>query len=256
MKTKPILMLIFIYISFVMPSISTQKKDPEISPFVTYITHPDSKLRASVSTKRLKEIDTDAVLNGVDSFPAVPSRGDLPDLHVCSTLLVSCIDFRLRDEVEKFMRETLGLLDGYDEVVLPGAALAVTASTPGHGIVDNSPTAPYYWAQKYYDSLFESVINAIMLAREKHHIERVILLDHSKCAAYTLCKDHFDPANEVNEHKGELAFASKRILEALKDFGHFPEPIKVYSLYCDLNTPGQLTFKNFHQLGVETTSKL
>ena len=34
--------------------------------------------------------------------------------HTASTLLISCVDFRLRDKTEKLMIEKFNLLDDYD----------------------------------------------------------------------------------------------------------------------------------------------
>ena len=46
--------------------------------------------------------------------------------RTASTLLISCVDFRLRDKTEKLMIEKFNLLDDYDEVTIPGASLALT----------------------------------------------------------------------------------------------------------------------------------
>ena len=41
------------------------------------------------------------------------------------TLLVSCVDFRFRNEVEELMSNFLHLEGDYDEIALPGASLSI-----------------------------------------------------------------------------------------------------------------------------------
>ena len=83
------------------------------------------------------------------------SNSSLAKLHEASTLLVSCVDFRLRNETEDLMNETLGLVDDYDEVVFPGASLALVTDTHRH------------WGK--------SMEEIIALLEKLHHIKRVVL---------------------------------------------------------------------------------
>ena len=110
-----------------------------------------------------------------------------------STLLVSCFDFRLRDEVEALM-ETIGLIDQYDEIVLPGASIAVAGEKYPH------------WA-----TATEEVIQA---AQELHGIKNVILLDHKDCGAFRLAygEDNMaDAANETEAHQEQMRKALHKI---------------------------------------------
>lgn len=52
------------------------------------------------------------------------SKEHLKTLNEASTLLISCVDFRLIDETDKLMKQ-LGLEDDFDKVSLPGASLAL-----------------------------------------------------------------------------------------------------------------------------------
>ncbi|MFA7262656.1 MAG: carbonic anhydrase [Caulobacter sp.] len=80
-------------------------------------------------------------------------------------LLLTCMDFRLVDEVESYM-EARGLKDRYDHMVLAGASLG--------GLNDRFPTwGDVFWAH-------------LDLAIELHEVHRVIVLDHRDCGAYKM----------------------------------------------------------------------
>ncbi len=99
----------------------------------------------------------------------VPSSVSTPDKygHTAPHLLVTCMDFRLRDEVEKFMELRFGP-DQYDELTLPGASLgALNAEFP-------------HWRQTFED--------VVKLSVELHNTTRIIFLDHRNCGAYKKIK--------------------------------------------------------------------
>ncbi len=62
-------------------------------------------------------IDTSKFNQAIKSgrIQLTPSKTNLADLHEASTLVVSCVDFRLRDEIAELCNVHLGLLDDYDE---------------------------------------------------------------------------------------------------------------------------------------------
>lgn len=80
-------------------------------------------------------------------------------------LLLTCMDFRLVDDIERYM-EARGLKDRYDHVVLAGASLG--------GLNDRFPT----WGDVFWTHLD--------LAIELHEAHRVIVLDHRDCGAYRM----------------------------------------------------------------------
>lgn len=113
--------------------------------------------------------------------------------HKASTLLVSCIDFRLRDEVEALM-EAIGLTDQYDEIVLPGASIAVAGEKYPH------------WA-----TAAEEVIQVV---QELHGIKNLILLDHKDCGAFRLAygaDSMADPIHEAEAHQEQMRKALHKI---------------------------------------------
>jgi carbonic anhydrase len=139
------------------------------------------------------------------------SDQNLSNMHKASTLLISCVDFRLRDETEKLMSDALGLIDDYDEVALPGAALTLV-----------SPDHPH-WKQ--------TVEDIIGLVEKLHNIKRVVLLDHRGCGAFKLVKgdDH------TKSHGAETEMHRKVMNEAKKVINtKFPH-LKVYSLLLGLD---------------------
>jgi len=78
-------------------------------------------------------------------------------------LLLSCMDYRLVDETERYMTRR-GLRNKYDHIVLAGAALgAITEKFPE-------------WNKTFWDELG--------LAIDLHGIHQVLLLDHRDCGAY------------------------------------------------------------------------
>ncbi|MFM1856638.1 MAG: hypothetical protein RLZ83_1947 [Pseudomonadota bacterium] len=83
--------------------------------------------------------------------------------HGTDVLLLSCMDYRLVDDTERYMTGR-GLRDRYDHVVLAGASLgAVTSKFPA-------------WGQTFWDHLGVAI--------DLHHIRKVMVLDHRDCGAY------------------------------------------------------------------------
>ena len=102
-------------------------------------------------------------------------------MHNASTLLVSCVDFRLRDETSRLMEDYFHLTDNYDEVVLPGASLALV--------------------QHEYQGWSDALEHFIDVVSKLHHIKRVIFLDHLGCGAYKMLIGKEHVSTEVDEEK-------------------------------------------------------
>jgi carbonic anhydrase len=101
-------------------------------------------------------------------------------------LLLSCMDYRLMDDIERYMSGR-GLRDKYDHVVLAGASLGA--------ITDKFPA----WNQTFWEHLD--------IAIKLHHITKVIVMDHRDCGAYKviLGDQHAkDPALELATHAAQL----------------------------------------------------
>ncbi|HPF59538.1 MAG TPA: twin-arginine translocation signal domain-containing protein [Candidatus Competibacteraceae bacterium] len=116
-----------------------------------------------------------------------------PAAHGTEALLLSCMDYRLIDDIVKYM-DGRGLTNQYDHVILAGASLgAVTSEFKS-------------WNKTFWEHL--------KIAIDLHHINRVILMDHRDCGAYkVILKADFakDPALEQNVHGKYLRDLEKAV---------------------------------------------
>ncbi len=78
-------------------------------------------------------------------------------------LLLSCMDYRLLDDIARYM-DGRGLTDKYDHVILAGASLGA--------LVDAKPE----WGATFW--------NHVEVAKDLHHINKVMIIDHRDCGAY------------------------------------------------------------------------
>lgn len=104
----------------------------------------------------------------------------------CDVLLLSCMDYRLIDDLIAFM-DARGLRGNYDHVILAGASLGV--------LTDRHPD----WGRTFW----EHVDAAIQL----HHINKIMVVDHRDCGAYRLLLGDAavkDPATELATHTEQL----------------------------------------------------
>jgi len=117
------------------------------------------------------------------------STAPLPAARAAGTadaLLLSCMDYRLMDDVERYMAGRK-LRDRYDHIVLAGASLGA--------LTDRYPA----WSRTFWDH--------VEIARQLHQVHTVILLDHRDCGAYKviLGAEHAkDPATEREAHATQL----------------------------------------------------
>jgi carbonic anhydrase len=113
----------------------------------------------------------------------------------CEVLLLSCMDYRLNDDLVTYMNGR-GLKDNYDHVVLAGASLgALTEQKPD-------------WGRTFWQHLDAAIA--------LHHIAKVMVVDHRDCGAYKLLLGEAavkDPATELASHEAQL----RRLRAAIKD---------------------------------------
>lgn len=110
-------------------------------------------------------------------------------------LLLSCMDYRLVDETERYM-SSRDMKDKYDHIVLAGASLGA--------ITDQYPE----WNKTFWGHL--------EVAIQLHHIEKVFILDHRDCGAYkVILKEDLagDPGRETAVHAEQLKKLSGMIRE-------------------------------------------
>lgn len=102
--------------------------------------------------------------------------------HTAAALLLSCMDYRLIDDITRYM-DGRGMTNQYDHIVLAGASL---------GALTNYSKE---WNKTFWEHL--------KIATDLHHIKKVILMDHRDCGAYkVILKADFskDPQMETRVH--------------------------------------------------------
>lgn len=102
--------------------------------------------------------------------------------HTAEALLLSCMDYRLIDDITRYM-DGRGMTNQYDHIVLAGASLGALS--------DYSKQ----WKETFWEHL--------KIASDLHHIKKVILMDHRDCGAYkVILKADFskDPQLETRIH--------------------------------------------------------
>jgi hypothetical protein len=165
-------------------------------------------------------------------FKIKMSNINLDKREKAPNLLISCIDFRIQDEIVKFMStngdEHLNLIDAYDEICLPGASFAL--------LEKNSA-----WRQ--------SILDVIRLfgGADKHDYKRIILLDHFNCAE---CKRQYPEVKVENEkkiHTNMLTNATKFLKEVYKD------KFEIYSFLFEFHGGEE---GKIHNLTYETNPEL
>jgi carbonic anhydrase len=111
-------------------------------------------------------------------------------------VLISCMDFRLIDEMVAFMDDK-GHRDEYDHLIFAGASLFLAS--------DKKKTA---WIDTFYDHL--------QLAIDLHAVEKVMIMDHRHCGAYNAYFGREIQENEDEEtalHTQYMTILKQQILE-------------------------------------------
>ena len=102
-------------------------------------------------------------------------------------LLLTCIDFRYLHLAVKYM-EDAGYSGKYDHVIIAGTELGP--------LVDFPPDPRLHWQQFFLEHL--------ALAKERHEINRVVILGHMDCGAYRkfgVLPEHPTREEELAAHK-------------------------------------------------------
>ena len=108
-------------------------------------------------------------------------------------LLLSCMDFRLMNEIEAYMTQR-GLRDNYDHIILAGASLGA--------MTDKYPA----WSKTFWEHLDVAI--------KLHDTQTVIVIDHRDCGAYkVILGEDFakDPTRETAAHREQLLTLQKAI---------------------------------------------
>lgn len=95
-------------------------------------------------------------------------------MHICDSIVISCIDFRFQPYIENWINKNLGKKN-YDRVSLAG------------GVFD-----------------FYTVLKQVEISNKLHQVKKVILLNHEDCGAY-------GKEGNFNRHKSDLIEAERKI---------------------------------------------
>lgn len=98
-----------------------------------------------------------------DPLPKQIPTQDQLTAHFCKCFIISCMDFRLIDDLVRAMNN-LGYNNNYDQFILAGASLGLTQEKFPH------------WGQTAMDHM-EVGLNL-------HHFREIIIFDHMDCGAY------------------------------------------------------------------------
>ncbi len=110
-------------------------------------------------------------------------------MHHTNDLVISCIDFRFRPLVNRWIETHLH--GQADLAAMAGASKAILDH-------DSRPV----------------LLNQIKIARDLHDINTVHLMDHVDCGAYGGSGQHIDKLAELTMHRRELAAAATVIEQA------------------------------------------
>lgn len=136
--------------------------------------------------KRRKFLQLATLGSGMSLFSVVSGISEVRAEKKAGTLLLSCMDYRLMDEIERYMLRR-GLYHNYDHIVLAGASLGA--------VTDKYPA----WSRTFWDHLD--------LAVNLHQIHTVMVMDHRDCGAYKILlgEDYSkDTDRETAEHTVRL----------------------------------------------------
>ncbi len=128
-----------------------------------------------------------------------PFLAGAPVMAPVAALAITCIDYRLVDDVVRFF-DAKKLTEDYDQVSLAGASLAAVS--------DKFPSSnAAFW-------------DHVGIAKQLHHIKKVIVVDHRDCGAYKVAfgKDFKgEGAAESAQHKAVMQQVKARLAKTHPD---------------------------------------
>ena len=152
----------------------------------------------------------------VIASPATPVHTEPLMAGGTDALLLSCMDYRLTDEIADYMQNHIHMKKKYDYVILAGASLGV-----------NNTKYPN-WGKTFWEHLD----TAIAL----HSIHEVIIMDHRNCGAYKLLLGKDFPADSSAAQLKEETEVHKQQLDVLAKAIHDKYPnLEVDTLLMSLN---------------------
>lgn len=144
-----------------------------------------------------------AVAAAGSALPFAPAQAG----GTAEALLLSCMDYRLVDDIVRYM-DARAMTNQYDHVVLAGGALGAVSDKLN-------------WGRTFWDHLDVAI--------KLHHIHKVIILDHKDCGAYRVVfEKDFKGEDELAIHREQLGKLRAAIKEKHPD-------LEVETLIMDLD---------------------
>ncbi|MEA2097486.1 MAG: carbonic anhydrase [Patescibacteria group bacterium] len=112
--------------------------------------------------------------------------------HICRSLLIRCMDFRLNKEVKKWIAESDLFDGGFDIISLAGAS---------KDIVDGN------------EEVKNNFLKHVGVSVDLHQVKKIILFHHSDCGAYALDYKFGSPEEEKKKQLEDMKKAKEIILE-------------------------------------------
>lgn len=112
--------------------------------------------------------------------------------HPCKSLLIRCMDFRLNNELNKWIEKSVLLAGGYDVISLAGASKSLADG--GEEIKNN-------------------FLGHVAVSAELHKAEKIIICHHSDCGAYAKSYRFSSPAEEKEKQIEDMKKSRSSILE-------------------------------------------
>lgn len=116
--------------------------------------------------------------------------------HICSTLVLTCIDFRFQQSIHDWM-ESNSIMGDHDRVGIAGGVLNLT-----------------HPEQEQYRSL---ILKQIEISWNLHHIKKIILINHEDCGAYGGKTAFGSDDQEFSKHQAELTQAMQFVKQKFPD---------------------------------------
>lgn len=126
--------------------------------------------------------------------------------HTCKNLLIRCMDFRLRDELTRFIESSELFEGGFDVVSVAGA---------GKTLCDENATVQDYFLRQ------------VKVSEGLHSASRIILLHHSQCGAYAQSYTFADAVEEKEKQLADMRNIKAKLLE------HYPQ-MEVVMVWAEL----------------------
>ena len=111
--------------------------------------------------------------------------------HVCKNLLIRCMDFRLNNELNKWIEKSGIFAGGCDVISLAGASKSLADG--GEEIKNN-------------------FLGHIAVSAELHKAEKIIICHHSECGAYAKNYRFCSPAEEKEKQIEDMKKSQSAIL--------------------------------------------